>query len=103
MDERVKFRPKMLAAASLVLSTVSLIVYVNIIAGVSTVVFVIFTGGAFAAGVLSLTLGLIARKQSRQEPQRKNQLLVMMSIVVAIAYLICISIVILSILVRWVF
>ncbi len=101
-DERVKFNPKMLAVASLALSIVSLIVYVNIIEGASTIVFVVSTGGAFAAGAASLTLGLIARKRSRQEPQPKNQLLVVMCIVVAIAYLMCTSIVMLNILVQWV-
>ena len=101
-DEHAKFKPKMLAGASLALSIVSLVVYVNIIVGASTIVFVISTGGALAAGIVSLTLGLIARKQSRQELGPKNQLLVIACIVVAIAYLVCISIVALNILVRWV-
>ena len=92
----------MLAVVSLALSIVSLIVYVNIIERVSPAVFVISSGGAFAAGAASLTLALIARKRSRQESQPKNQLLVIACIVLAIAYLICTGIVMLNILLQWV-
>ncbi len=101
-DEQVKFKPKTLAAVGLALSIASLIVYVNIIEGAFTLVFVISSGGAFAAGAASLTLGLIARKRSRQESPPKNQLLVIACIVVAIAYLICTGIVMLNILLQWV-
>ncbi len=101
-DEQVKFKPKTLAAVGLALSIASLIVYVNIMEGASPLVFVISSGGAFAAGAVSLTLGLIARKRSRQEPQPKNQLVVTTCIVVAIAYLICTGIVMLNILLQWV-
>ena len=100
-DERVKSQPKMLALAGLALSVVSLIVYVNVIEAASPIVFVISTGGALAAGIVSLMLGLAARKRSRQEPQPKSQLLVIVCIVVSIAYLTCIGIVMLNILVQW--
>jgi hypothetical protein len=92
-----------LAVISLVLSVVSLIVYVGIIEGASAIVFAISTGGAFTAGVASLALGLGARKQvRRQEHKPKGALLATMSVVVATAYLVCISIVMLNIVIQWV-
>ena len=93
----------MLAIISLVLSIVSLIIYVSIIEGASAVAFAISTGGAFVAGVVSLALGLIARKQIRQQGSKsKGKLWVTMSIVVAVAYLVCTGIVMLNIVVQWV-
>jgi len=94
----------MWAIASLVLSIVSLIVYVSVIEGASAAAFVAFTGGAFAAGVVSLALALVARKQiGRQERRPKGALLATMSIVIAIAYLACIGIVMLNIIIQWAF
>ncbi|MDY7077351.1 MAG: hypothetical protein SXV54_10560 [Chloroflexota bacterium] len=93
----------MLAITSLVLSIVSLVVYVSVIEGASATVFVVSTVGAFVAGVVSLVLALVARKQiGQQGAKSKGRLLVTMSIVVAVGYLVCVSIVMLNIVVQWV-
>jgi hypothetical protein len=92
---------RILATISLLLSIVSLIVYVNVIEEASASVFAISTGGAFVAGIVSLALGLVARKRiGSPGPKSKGTLLVTMSVVVAIAYLVCIGIVMLSIVVQ---
>lgn len=89
-----------LAIASLALSVVSLLAYVSIIERASTALFLISTGGALAASIVSLALGLVARKRMRQEGARpKGRLLVTMSILVAIGYAICLGIVALNVLV----
>jgi CHASE3 domain sensor protein len=89
-----------LAVASLALSIVSLIAYVSIIESASTALFLISTGGALAASIVSLALGLIARKRMRQEGTRaKGRLLVTASILVAIGYVVCLGIVALNVLV----
>jgi hypothetical protein len=89
-----------LAIASLVLSIVTLIAYVSIIERASTVLFLISTGGALAASIVSLALGLFARKRTRRDGTGpKDRLWVTASILVAIGYLICLGIVALNVLV----
>jgi CHASE3 domain sensor protein len=89
-----------LAIASLALSIVSLIAYVSIIERASTALFLISTGGALTASIVSLALGLVARKRMRQEGAgSKGRFLVTMSILVAIGYVICLGIVALNVLV----
>ena len=92
-----------MAIASLALSIISLMVYVSIIEKSSIIVFLTSTTGAFIASIVSLGLGLVAWKRIRQEEARsRNKLLVIVSIVVAVGYMVCTSIVMLSILVHWV-
>jgi hypothetical protein len=88
----------MLAVASLVLSLVSLIGYSRVIEQISGIVFVVATAFAFALGVVSLALGIVARRQSR----RMNSILATMSIVVALGYLAALGVVLLNITVNWI-
>ena len=89
-----------LAVASLALSVVSLVTYASIITRASNLVFLVATGAALIAGIVSLVLGLAARKRARQEgTESGGRLLVTMSILVAIGYLICLGIVALNIIV----
>ena len=89
-----------LAAVSLALSVVSLMAYASIVTRASTTVFLISTGAALTAGIVSLVLGLIARKQMRQEGTgSKDRLLVPLSILVAIGYIVCLGIVAVNIVV----
>ena len=87
-----------LATASLVLSLVSLIGYSRIIEQSVYIVFVIVTGCVFVVGIISLSMGIIARRQNR----RTNPVLVTSSIIVALGYLLSIGIVLCNIAVAWV-
>ena len=90
-----------LTMISLAISVASLIGYLNVIARVSTTVFIVFTGGAFIAGLASLVLGLIARKQAVAAEGARRKLLATLSIVVAIGYMVSIGIILLNIAVYW--
>jgi hypothetical protein len=91
------------AVMSLALSVVSLAVYVSVVDRASTTLFVVATGGALTASVVSLVLGLVAAKQMKQgEARLKDRLVVSTSIVAAIGYIVCVGIVTLNILIHWV-
>jgi hypothetical protein len=88
------------AVASLALSVASLVAYASIIESMSVLLFIVATAGALATGVVSLTLAIAARKESRQkETESRDRLLVTASILVAIGYLVCLGIIAVNILV----
>jgi hypothetical protein len=90
-----------LAAVSLALSIASLLAYASIIESAPTILFLVSTGGAVAAGIVSLLLALVARKESGQkEVGLRDRLLVTVSVLVAIGYVVCLSIVVFNIIVR---
>jgi hypothetical protein len=89
-----------LAAASLGLSIVSLVAYTSVITRATNLVFLVATGAALTAGIVSLVLGLVARKQARQaETRSKGRLLVTLSLLIAVGYLIGLGIIALNIIV----
>ncbi len=88
-----------LAAAGLVLSLVSLTGYSRVIEQSSSrIVFACVTGFAFVIGIVSLTMGIISRRQKQQ----LNPVLATISLVVALGYLAAVGIVMLDIVVEWI-
>jgi hypothetical protein len=81
------------AMGSLALSVVSLLAYAGISARASFALFVVATVGALCAGIIALALGVRARAE--------NKRLAMLSRVVALGYLLALSIVLLNIIVTW--
>lgn len=88
------FAMNKLALSSLALSIVSLLVYVSIIARVPIALFAAATIGALVASIAALALGVRARAG--------NKLWATLSIVVALGYLLTMSIVLFDLIVAWV-